>query len=299
MDGPSEGVRDVVVRGLRVRCVELGEGPRLVVFVGDPLVGRAAILPAARAIARSARVLVPDLPGFGGSERLDARAFRYDDEAFADVVASLAARLGDGRPFTALGEWHASTVALALAAREPGLVERLVLSAPRLGAGPRALGERVARVPLLGSVLWKQVAGRSLLRKLVLDGPYADAPPAPAELDDLLAAFDAPAARAALHALLARRDDDGVAIARLPRLEQPTLVVCARDADAGALDEARRVARDLPRGQLSVLPCRGAPSVARPEELARAVLAHVAPPPKRPAPRTKRRGAAPGSAKAR
>lgn len=92
------------------------------------------------ALSRHARVLRLDLRGYGASTPMPAdHAWRFD-ELVSDVVAMLA-HLGLARVHVVGGK-IGGTIALALAARHPGLVDRLAV----LG-GPASLTGMASRTP--------------------------------------------------------------------------------------------------------------------------------------------------------
>jgi pimeloyl-ACP methyl ester carboxylesterase len=152
-DEPAGGGRDH--RGAAGR-EEAGEGEPLVLIHGVGT-SRAIWGPVLPRLAATRRVIAVDLPGFGASPPL-GRGFDLD--AVADRVAELA---GVSR-FDLVGHSLGGAVAVALAARRPGAVRRLVLVAP---AG---LAPRPAR---LAAVLGAAAAPASEVRRR-LGRPFAD-----------------------------------------------------------------------------------------------------------------------------
>src|SRR3990170_8024048 len=82
-----------------------------------------------------ARILTPDLPGFGGSPPIDPE--RSNVEAYADDVAAFLRAFGEDRVSVA-GHSYGGYVALALAERHPGLLSGLGLIASRTIADSEA-----------------------------------------------------------------------------------------------------------------------------------------------------------------
>jgi pimeloyl-ACP methyl ester carboxylesterase len=122
------------VRGVRLRYFDGGDGPPLLLVHG--LGGAASnwveLLPA---LVRRHRVLVPDLPGHGGSSPLPAAPTL---SPFADVLATLIAHEGIA-PATVVGHSLGGLVALRLALRHPEAVAGLVLAAAAgISSGTRA-----------------------------------------------------------------------------------------------------------------------------------------------------------------
>ncbi|MFL5918932.1 MAG: alpha/beta fold hydrolase [Gaiellaceae bacterium] len=111
------------VKGVRLRYFVGGEGPPLVLVHG---LGGAASnwTELAPLLARRHRLLVPDLPGHGGSTALPAVSGL---EPFADRVALVAEREGM-LPAPVVGHSLGGMVVLRLALRRPDAVEALVLA---------------------------------------------------------------------------------------------------------------------------------------------------------------------------
>ncbi len=135
------------VRGARIRFFTGGEGPPLLLLhgLGGAAWNFAELVP----LLDGCRLLVPDLPGHGGSAPLPAATI----SGFADVVAGLLEE-----PTLVLGHSMGGVVALRLAERRPELVSGLVLAAP---AGITS-STRVSQVTiaLIGLLQPGRVAGR-------------------------------------------------------------------------------------------------------------------------------------------
>jgi pimeloyl-ACP methyl ester carboxylesterase len=125
--------RYVRVGGVRVQYEIGGGGPPLLLLHG--LGGaRSNWVELAPTLARRHRVLVPDLPGHGGSEALRAA----DLGAFADCVAAVAEHEGL-RPAAVVGHSAGGSIALRLALRQPEAVSAIVLAASAgISTGRRA-----------------------------------------------------------------------------------------------------------------------------------------------------------------
>ena len=103
-----------------------GSGPS-VWLLHSLLADAGSFRPLARALAGTHRVVLPDLPGFGGSapaEGLAGAAARIADGLAEDMAET-------GAPAAVVGNGYGSFVALMAALRRPDLVSRLVLA----GAG--------------------------------------------------------------------------------------------------------------------------------------------------------------------
>jgi 3-oxoadipate enol-lactonase len=153
-----------LVRGVSLRWFEGGEGRPIVLLHGFGGAASNWTLVAPR-LLRLGRVLVPDLPGHGGSSALPGQPETLDP--FADRVAALL-----DEPALVAGHSLGGVVALRLASRHPQLVRGLVLAGcAGISSGTRqserALtlvsivkpGKRVSR--------WRRTISRSsFLRKL-------------------------------------------------------------------------------------------------------------------------------------
>ncbi|HXJ36903.1 MAG TPA: alpha/beta fold hydrolase [Candidatus Eisenbacteria bacterium] len=132
--------RDVVADGVRLRVLEAGEGPPLLLLHG---------LSASHDIwehvvdefADRHRVVAPDLPGHGESAKPDAP---YTIDFYAGVVRTLARELGIDRAIVG-GSSLGGKIALELACWYPRFVEALVLAAPasEYARGLRPFGKAI------------------------------------------------------------------------------------------------------------------------------------------------------------
>lgn len=256
------------VRGVRLRSFVGGSGPdvALVHGFGGAASNWALVAPA---LAERSRVVVPDLPGHGGSSGLPGPPERLDP--FADRVAALLER-----PSVLVGHSLGGVVALRLAVRRPELVRGVVLAGcAGIGSSTRrsrqfltfvALvkpGKRVAR-------LRRTIARSSLLRSLTF-GPLSVADPR--RLEPLAA--EAFLAGSALHTDIRSAGD---ALARsdprvdIARVRCPALVLHgARDAQV-PLSDGFEYARRLRAPLRVVADCGHLLIGERPEAVVDAVL---------------------------
>jgi pimeloyl-ACP methyl ester carboxylesterase len=149
LPGLVESVHEA--RGVRLRLFSGGEGPPLLLLHGF---GGAAwnYTELAPLLARR-RLVVPDLPGHGGSPPLPAPSIA----GFADAVATLL-----HEPAGVFGHSMGGTVALRLAARHPELVRGLVLAASAGISSSSRLS--VALIGLAGIVRPARIAARRVDR---------------------------------------------------------------------------------------------------------------------------------------
>lgn len=268
--------KDVSARGARIRFVEAGAGTP-VVLLHDCSASHETWVPIMQRLAGTFRVIAPDLPGFGGSEKPDPQKYAYGFDAFSESVFDLVAALGLGRVHVC-GHGLGGSVALTLAARHPAIVHRLVLvDAPVYPANEHGL-ERAGRMPVLGAVLFRQLMGPALFRAYVQGTVYAGASKVPpGRLEALYASFNVPAARQALHATITGTADRRPLVARLPRVTAESLVVWGRDDRLSPVEHGRRLAREL-RGRFEVVECGRCPPDEEPDAFAGILSSFLEPP---------------------
>lgn len=211
------------VAGARMHARLLGEGPPVVLLHGYGVSGT-YMLPLARQLATSFRVLVPDLPGQGKSEpRPGLRSVSELADAFAAWLE--AAELE--RPAVVANSLGCQVVT-ELAARVPGLVGPLTLVGPTIDPA-----RRQGRHQLFAAL---RDSAREPVRLLAI-----------AASDDLGAGMRqlVVTARAAF--------DDRIE-ERLPFVEQPAVVVRGGDDRFVSAEWAEQVTALLPDGRLVVVP---------------------------------------------
>jgi pimeloyl-ACP methyl ester carboxylesterase len=143
------------VDGIQVSVCSQGDGPAVVLVHGIP--GSGAVWgPVAARLAGTARVLVPDLVGFGRSSRADSLDVLHADGQ-ARVLAAVLDRLAVGSA-AIVGHDFGAPVALALYRRRPDLVNGLGLLATNTFTDtPVPFPLSTVRWPVIG-----RLAGRAL-----------------------------------------------------------------------------------------------------------------------------------------
>jgi pimeloyl-ACP methyl ester carboxylesterase len=265
---PSPVLRDVSIRGVRLRFLEAGQGPPLLLVHGF-LASHTAWDAVFAHLSARFRVIAPDLPGFGDSEKPPPARFAYTLAAFAESLVDLMAAADVSRA-AVVGQRMGAAVALTMAVTYPDLVERLVLVSPELYPRSPSRWERAAALPFVGSLLFKQVPGQRPFFRM-LDPWTEPTLPVSARVLEWIAAFGAPAAREAAYATMRAMADTRPLLARLERASSPALVCGGGRDEATRLDGVRRLARDLPGGRLQVFDTGATPELDRPEEFAHRV----------------------------
>lgn len=157
-------------RGARIRLFAAGEGPPLLLVHGFG--GAAWNFDELAPLLPGRRLLIPDLPGHGGSAPLPAPSLA----AFADVLGDVLDAEGVEQA-DVFGHSLGGVVALRLAARHPERVRRLVLAAAAGISTATRVGELT--LALVGLLQPGRIAGRRAdriarsrrLRRLVF-GPF-------------------------------------------------------------------------------------------------------------------------------
>ena len=278
---PEFVAHDLLLRGIRVRYHEAGSGPPLLLVHGL-FTDHRAWMPVAQRLAQHYRVIVPDLPGAGASEKPTRYPFTRD--ALADTLCDLLAGVAAPRAHVA-GHGLGGLIALTLAADRPESVERLVLVSTVAVEAPQSFRTRLAVVPVLGPFVFKQVYGRSVLHGYFRGDVFApgfrfDS----ALLDDWYETFNLPEARECQWRMLTRAQADVAALGpRLPKVRAPTLVLWGDRGPRAPLTLGQRLAHELPAGRLEVIAGSGhAPPLEQPEATAEAMRRHLAIPLSRP-----------------
>ena len=266
-DPPRPTTRDVAARGARIRFTEAGSGPPLV-LVHDYLASRLAWEAVQPKLATRFRVIVPDLPGFGESEKPAPGRYRYSFDGFAESIVDLLAAIGLGR-VSVCGHAMGGGVALTLAATHPHLVDKLVLVNALVYPPRQDPLSRIAGLPVIGPLVFKQLYGRMLFRTR-FDGASSR------HVDRLFEIFDVPAAREAAYATMLSMLDTRPLTASVPRVTAPTLVAWGRSHRASPLEQGRRLARELGGARFEVFDCGSSPAEECPEAFASAVTAFLA-----------------------
>jgi pimeloyl-ACP methyl ester carboxylesterase len=155
--------QNAAVDGFRLTYDRSGHGPAVLLLHGWPgdRHDYDAVVPL---LAATADVVVPDLRGFGESDRHPADpATQYDAAAQARGIAGLIEELGLDRPVIA-GYDIGSRIAQTLARERPELVRALVLAPPLPGIGDRILSPEALQQ------FWYQSLHRLPLAEALLDG---------------------------------------------------------------------------------------------------------------------------------
>ncbi len=269
---PVFTAHDLLLRGMRVRYHEAGDGP-VVVLLHGLFTDHRLWLPAALRLATVARVIVPDLPGAGASEK--PTRYPFTREALADTVCDLLAGVSAPRAHLA-GHGLGALVALTLAADRPEFVDRIAAVSPTLGES-EAFRMRVAAAPVLGPFVFKQLYNRAVLHGYFRGDIFAPGFRYDAALVDAwYEVFTTPEARECQWRMLVHAQSDTAALGpKLRKVRAPTLVLWGDKAPRAPLTVGQRLAHELPAGRLEVIRGVGhAPPLERPDTTAECLARH-------------------------
>ena len=247
MPGEPAGATFADVDGARVRYVDVGKGPAVVLIHGfaSSLETWNGVVPR---LAKSHRVIALDLKGFGWTDR---PAGDYSPEAQAKLVLDLLTQRGVDRAAFVGHSWGAS-VALAAALAAPQRVSRLALY--DAWAYEEQLPSFIlwSRVPGVGEALfglWYDQRPDERLAAAFYDKRFVT--------EDLAEAVDRalkrPGTKAA--ALAAARGQRFRALqSRYREIAQPTLLLWGKEDRVALCSVGVRLASDLPNAKLTVFP---------------------------------------------
>jgi pimeloyl-ACP methyl ester carboxylesterase len=247
MPGEPPKARFLHVEGARVRYVDVGQGPAVVLLHGfaSALETWAPLIPE---LSRRHRVIALDLKGFGWTDRPEGD---YSPQAQARLVWALLDARGVGTVAVVAHSWG-SSVALAMTLAAPRRVARLALYDAYVYDDQLPTMFRWARVPGLGEALFALFYKQRPDDKLAL-AFYEPARVSEALVEDVERALERPGTTAA--ALQAVR---GLHLDRLERrygtIQQPTLLLWGREDRVTPVAVGERLAKKLRRARLVVYP---------------------------------------------
>ncbi len=268
--------RDVLARGVRLRVLEEGEGPSVVLLHGLYF-DHSTWDGVCEALGSELHLVRPDLPGFGESEKPPPSRFPYGIDSFSEAVADLYAALGLGRS-AVVGQGIGGAVAIALAARHPELVSHLVLIDALCHREAEDLETRIARLPIVGSLVLKQLTGKRAFRaffRRALLSPGSNV--SDERIDHYYQKFNSPAARGSALATLRKTADTRSIVALTTRIETPTLVLWGRSDRILPPALGQRLSREIRGAGFELLDAGHAPQEERPEAIAGLIRSFVRP----------------------
>jgi 3-oxoadipate enol-lactonase len=214
-------MRTRINSGAWVEHEDVGRGPTLVFLHAFPFC-REMWQPQRSRLEGEFRLIIPDLPGFGGSSGFVAEP---SIDQMAENTASLLDALGILGPVTLAGLSMGGYVALAFARKYPQRLRALILANTR--AEPDDETAKANRNRLIAEAAQKSVAEifEPMLPRMVSPATLAHRPDVVAEVRRLASQQSATAVIAASQALRDRPDSRP----HLVHITVPTLVISGRD----------------------------------------------------------------------
>ncbi len=240
---------------------DLGSGVALLWIHGFPF-HREMWAPQIEALRSEARVIAPDLRGFGASERTPGP---YTMEQYADDLARLLDAL-EVESAVVGGLSMGGYVALALVRRHPDRVRALLLVDTRAEADTEEAREKRGATAALvregGAPLWID----ELLPQLLSEETLRERPEVVERLRRIMQAAHPDSIAAALAGMAGRPDSRDL----LPRIRVPTVVIVGAHDAITPPEAAEATARAIPGARLVVIAGAGhVSSLERPEEFNR------------------------------
>lgn len=217
--------------------------PTLILLHGFPL-SRAMWSAQVEALADTARVVAPDLRGYGASTAggWPAEGESPSLDRYADDVAALVESLQADGPVVLTGFSMGGYIALALMRRRPELVDALVLMDTRSAAdADEARATRIKMAEKIGE--W----GAARVAELMRPNLFAEGTPdAVVEATTRVIAATPPETIAVSQRAMAARPDS---TPLLGQIDKPTLVVCGEHDAISPPAEMRGIAEAIPNAQ--------------------------------------------------
>lgn len=247
MPGEPTGASFSEIQGARVRFVDQGAGPAVVMLHGfaSAIENWAPVIPE---VAKHHRVLALDLKGFGWTDRPPGD---YSPQAQADLVFALMDQRGIKKAAIVAHSWG-SSIALAMAIKAPERVTRLALYDAWVYEEQLPPFFHWARADGVGETLFNLFYRQRPDERIAL--AFYDRKYVTEEFVEAVErALDRPGTTAA--ALAAVRGQRYAAFQRMYRkVQQPTLLLWGREDIVTPVSFGERLSRDLPGSKLVVYP---------------------------------------------
>ena len=243
-----------------VNAAQSGQGPPLV-LLHSLLSDRASFDAVVPELSQSFRVIVPELPGFGGSQAVSGGL-----AAVADRMAEAVKEAAGGETAIVLGNGYGGFVALLMAIRHPGIAAKLVLAdcgAAFSEAGRDAFRNMAAASKAKGLAAITDVA----MRRLFAPEFQARHPDLMRDRREAFLKTDPEVFRAAC-AALAELD----LRPRLAEVRVPVLVLVGEHDEATPPPMSHELAAGLPDARLEIIAgCAHVPQLQSPEVFLQAI----------------------------
>ena len=216
-------------------------------------------------LSQTARVLTPDLPGFGETPASSSTSV----EKLAEDCAALLDALGSSEPAVIGGLSMGGYIALAFVRLFPTRVRGLILASTRAGAdsaeGKANRDKSIAQVKESGpsSVI------AAMHPKLLAPSTYSEQAALTEELKEIMQESSSEGVVAALTAMRDRPDSTPL----LGKISVPTLVIHGKEDAIIPPSEAQLIAAEIPHSELHLIEKAGhLPNMEQPEKFNRIVV---------------------------
>jgi 3-oxoadipate enol-lactonase len=230
----------ITANGVDLNVLIAGEGPTIVLVHGFPLdqtMWRGQI----EHLAKSRRVIAPDLRGFGGSGAVDPAEVSM--ETFADDLAALLDALGIGEPVCLCGLSMGGYIALAFVRKYRDRLSSLILCDTKASDDDAAAKKTREQTALKVLENGPDILAEAMAEKLFAESTRRQQPEVVKEIQDVIRAARPESIAAALRGMAARPDSTDL----LPSIDLPTLVLVGEHDAITTADEMRSMATALPR----------------------------------------------------
>jgi pimeloyl-ACP methyl ester carboxylesterase len=247
MPGEPKDATWLEVEGTRVRYVDVGEGPAVVLLHGfaSSIENWLAVMPK---LVKDHRVIAIDLRGFGWTDRPVAD---YSPKAQAQLLKAVLDERKVGKVALVAHSWG-SSVALAFALEYPDQVQRIALYDAWVYDSQLPSMYHMARAKGVGEVLFGLFYSERYEERLTL-GFYDPDVVTEALVEDVERAFARPGTRAAaLETVRGMRFDE--LEPRYRTITAPTLLLWGRDDLVTPVSVGEKLVRQLPNAKLNVYP---------------------------------------------
>lgn len=235
--------------GLVMGYDEKGSGPPLLLLHGFPLTRR-LWRKQLELLQDTARVIAPDLRGFGETE---ATPGPYSMDLLASDCFTLLDQLGVDGPVVVGGLSLGGYLALAFFRRYPERVAGLILAATRAGAdGPEARANRDRNIAL-AQEKGAQAVAEGMLPRLLAPRSYEALPDVVDEARDIMRGASDTGVVGALQGMKDRPDSTDL----LPNIDRPVLILHGSEDQIIPPAEAEAMHGRLRRSYLKLIPDAG------------------------------------------
>lgn len=233
------------INGRIVGYDDSGSGIPLVLIHGYPL-NRMMWEAQWEGLAQSARVLAPDLRGFGESEMVDAPV---QISTYAEDVREFLLAMGIEQPAVICGLSMGGYVALAYLRQYPEQVAGLVLANTKATADSREAKEGRDKNIALAQEKGADAIAEAMLPKMLAPKTYTTNPELAAQVKRIMASATVPGIVGALGAMRDRPDS----ITTLEQFELPTLIIAGADDQLMPMAEQEKMKRAARNSTLVVI----------------------------------------------